>query len=58
MKKDKYEQLKPEAFQYEDEQLTPSLAFGAIAAIFAMIGFIILFVMFVLALFAQVPNLI
>ena len=58
MKKDKYEQLKPEAFQYEDEQLTPSLVFGAITAIFAMLGFIILFVMFVMALLSQVPNLI
>lgn len=58
MKKDKYKQLKPEVFQYEDERLIPSLKFGAIAAIFAMIGFIIFFVMFVMALSSQVPNII
>ena len=58
MKNDKYEQLKPEAFQYEDERLTPSLKFAAIASILAMLGFLILFVMFVMQLCSQVPNLI
>lgn len=58
MKKDKYEELKPEAFQYQDDKSTPSLMFGAISAIFAMIGFIIFFVMFVMTLFSQVANII
>jgi hypothetical protein len=58
MKKDKYEQLKPEAFQYEGEKLTPTLLFACVASIVVMFGFLILFVMFVMALFSQVPNII
>lgn len=46
MKKDKYEQLKPEAFQYEGERLTPTLLFACVASTVVMFGFLILFVMF------------
>lgn len=62
MKKDKYEQLKPEAFQYEETMPTKLFsAFASMAGIFGiliMLGLLILFIMFVLALCSQVPNLV
>lgn len=48
---DKYEELKPEAFKYEEE-ITPGFWFGIILSILVMIGFLILFVMFVLTIFS------
>ena len=53
MKKDKYKELKPEAFRYEQEDFTPGLFFGVIVSIVLMLAVIIMFVMFVLALFAS-----
>ena len=52
MKKDKYEELKPEAFRYE-EDFTPGLFLGSVLSIILMIAVIIMFVMFGLALFAS-----
>lgn len=49
MKKDKYEQLKPEVFNFEDN-FTPTLKNGEIAAIFAMMGLLFLFVWLVIEL--------
>lgn len=57
MKKDKYEIYKPEAFKYE-EDFTPSLLIGAIAAIVFMVGVLILFVMCVIGFMSSVPSLI
>lgn len=50
MKKDKYEVYKPEAFKYEVEDFTPGLFLWAIMAIIIMVGILILFVLFVMAL--------
>lgn len=52
MKKDKYEELKPEAFRYE-EDFTPGLFLGSLLSIILMIAVVIMFVMFGLALFAS-----
>jgi hypothetical protein len=46
MKEDKYEELKPGVFEYED-RLTPTLKIGAIAVIVFMIAILILFGMFI-----------
>lgn len=54
MKKDKYEQLKPEVFNFEDN-FTPTLKIGAIAAIVYMIAVLILFGAFLWFLFSMVP---
>lgn len=56
MKKDKYEELKPEAFRYE-EDFTPGLFWGAILSVLLMMSVIIMFVMFVLALFASAGGI-
>lgn len=47
MKKDKFEQIKPEAFEYRQEEFTPGLFLGAIISIVLMVGFIVLFAMIV-----------
>ena len=49
--KDRYDELKPEAFKYEEE-ITPGFWFGIILSILVMAGFLVLFVMFVLAIFS------
>lgn len=56
MKKDKYEELKPEAFRYE-EDFTPGLFCGAVLSIILMVAVIIMFVMFVLLLFASAGGI-
>ena len=46
---DKYKQLKPEAFKYEEE-VTPGFWFGIVLTVMAL-GFVIMFVIFLLAIF-------
>lgn len=54
MKKDKYDEYKPEVFKYEDEDFTPGLFFGVVASVLMMLGMMILFVMFVMSIFGAV----
>lgn len=54
-KNDNYKKLKPEVFEYED--FTPGLFWYSVGAIVVMIGLMILFTMFVMALFSSIGAL-
>ena len=56
MKKDIYEELKPEAFNYEDN-MKPSMYYFAILLVVFMVGLAILFSMFLWTLIASVSSL-
>lgn len=56
MKKDIFEEHKPEVFKYEDD-IAPSMYFFAILSIIIMVGLGILFAFFLWALISTVPSL-